>query len=151
MPTLVHVAGGELVALHDIGYGGCVSRRGRLLQRAVLRHATRVTAASEPICALVAEHGVERSECPSASTYSVGPLGARSVGQEGEPAKLVHVATLNRVKDQGLLLRALRLLADRGRDFRLDVVGEDTWSEIQALAAELGVARNPLLRLSDSA
>ena len=53
----------------------------------------------------------------------------------------MHVASLNRVKDQGTLLRALRVLADRGRDFHLDVIGEDTLGgETQALAAELGVA-----------
>jgi glycosyltransferase involved in cell wall biosynthesis len=55
----------------------------------------------------------------------------------------VHVASLNRVKDQGTLLRALRVLADRGLEFQLDVVGEDTLGgRIQALAAAFGVARH---------
>jgi glycosyltransferase involved in cell wall biosynthesis len=54
----------------------------------------------------------------------------------------VHVASLNDVKDQPTLLRALRRLADAGRSFELDVVGEDALGgRIQALAEELGLAR----------
>ena len=143
LPTIVHVAGGELVALEDIGYGGCRSWRGRLLQRAVLRNATRVTAASEPICALVAAHGVEAHRVPLGVDLQRWPTRPPVRRQRGGQPRLVHIASLNRVKDQGTLLRALRVLADRGCDFRLDVVGEDTLGgEIQALAAELDVARH---------
>jgi glycosyltransferase involved in cell wall biosynthesis len=60
--------------------------------------------------------------------------------QREEIARLVHVASLNPVKDQTTLLHALGQLADRGRDFRLDVVGEDTLGgRIQALTVELGL------------
>jgi glycosyltransferase involved in cell wall biosynthesis len=49
---------------------------------------------------------------------------------------------LNHVKDQPTLLHAARRLADAGRGFKLDVVGEDTLGgRIQALAAELGLDR----------
>jgi glycosyltransferase involved in cell wall biosynthesis len=59
-----------------------------------------------------------------------------------EPLRLVHVASLNAVKDQATLLRSLRRLADEGREFHLDVVGEDTLDgRVQAFAAELGLAR----------
>jgi glycosyltransferase involved in cell wall biosynthesis len=143
VPSLVHVAGGELVALDDIEYGGCVSLRGRLLQHAVLRHATAVTAASEPICALVAQYGVQAQRVPLGVDLQRWPLRSPIRRRPGEQPKLVHVASLNRVKDQGTLVRALRVLADRGRDFQLDVVGEDTLAgKIQALAGEFGVARN---------
>jgi glycosyltransferase involved in cell wall biosynthesis len=141
VPSIVHVTGGELVAFADIGYGGCVSWRGRLLQRAVLRRATRITGSSEPTCALIAQHGVRAQRVPLGVDLERWPrrLPARRRGDE--PARLVHVASLNRVKDHGTMLRALRLLADRGYDFRLDVVGEDTLSgETQALAVELGLA-----------
>jgi glycosyltransferase involved in cell wall biosynthesis len=142
VPSIVHVAGGELVALNDIRYGGSVSLRGRVLQRAVLRLATRVTAASAPICALVARHGVQAQRIPLGVDLQRWPLRPPLRRLPGEPLRLVHIASLNRVKDQGTLLRALRVLADRGREFHLDVVGEDTLSgEIQALAAELGMAQ----------
>src|SRR3546814_8082867 len=56
------------------------------------------------------------------------------------PAKLIHVASLNRVKDQATLLRALSILARAGHEFTMDVVGVDTLhGEVQRLAAELGL------------
>jgi hypothetical protein len=51
LPSLVHVAGGELVALHDIGYGGRRKWKGRLREAVVLRGADAVTAASAPVVA----------------------------------------------------------------------------------------------------
>jgi glycosyltransferase involved in cell wall biosynthesis len=54
---------------------------------------------------------------------------------------LIHVASLNRVKDQATLLRALAGLAKSGLRFEMDIVGEDTLSgEIQALASQLGLS-----------
>lgn len=143
IPSIVHVAGGELVAFDDIGYGGSRSLRGRLLQRAVLRSATRVTAASEPLCESIAARGVRAQRVPLGVDLERWPPRCPVPRQPDEQPRLVHVASLNRVKDQGTLLRTLRVLADRGYDFSLDVVGEDTLNgEIQALAAELGVARH---------
>jgi glycosyltransferase involved in cell wall biosynthesis len=58
-----------------------------------------------------------------------------------EPARLIHVASLNRVKDQPTLLRAVAQLAQQPQAFHLDIVGEDTLAgEIQGLARELGLA-----------
>ncbi|RBD38328.1 glycosyltransferase, partial [Xanthomonas oryzae] len=48
-PSVVHIAGGELVALHRIGYGGRRRWRGRLREAVILRLADQVTAASAPI------------------------------------------------------------------------------------------------------
>ena len=54
------------------------------------------------------------------------------------PARLVHVASLNPVKDQSTLLRALASLMRSGVDFEMSVVGEDTLNgSIQSMAAEL--------------
>lgn len=142
LPSFVHVAGGELVALPDIAYGGCASWRGQLLQRTVLRAATEVTAASAAICELVAQHRGHARRIPLGVDLQRWPLRPPRRRQRGAQARLVHVASLNRVKDQGTLLRAARLLAEGGCDFRLDVVGEDVLrGEMQALAAELGLAR----------
>jgi glycosyltransferase involved in cell wall biosynthesis len=46
--------------------------------------------------------------------------------RECGPARLIHVASLNLVKDQETLLRAMGHLRDAGVDFQLDIVGEDT-------------------------
>lgn len=141
VPSVVHVAGGELAALADIGYGGCLSWRGRFLQRAVLRNAAQVTCASAPIAALVAEHGVAARRIPLGVDLSRWPARDPVRRRAGEPARFVHVASLNRVKDQTTLLRAVALLARRRREFRLDVIGEDTLNgEIHTLASELGLA-----------
>ena len=56
------------------------------------------------------------------------------------PARLVHVASLNRVKDQPTLLGGFARLLEGGWDATLDVVGEDTLGgEAERLAADLGV------------
>ena len=140
LPSVVHVTGGELVALTDIGYGGCLSWRGRIRERLVLRGATVVTCTSAPIAELVAERGVQAQRLPLGLDLTRWPLRAPVRRHPDELPRLVHVGSLNPVKDQPTLLRALRRLVDRGRDFRLDVVGEDTLGgSIQALAVELGL------------
>ena len=51
------------------------------------------------------------------------------------------MASLNRVKDQTTLLRALASLMRSGLNFEMNVVGEDTLNgEIQSMAAELGLS-----------
>jgi glycosyltransferase involved in cell wall biosynthesis len=58
----------------------------------------------------------------------------------GRPPRAVHVARLNRIKDQGTLLRAARLVADTLPDFTLDIVGDGPMhDEVHALAADLGL------------
>jgi glycosyltransferase involved in cell wall biosynthesis len=53
---------------------------------------------------------------------------------------LIHVASLNPVKDQSTLLRALAALVDMGVAFRMDIVGVDTLDgEMQRLARQLGL------------
>jgi glycosyltransferase involved in cell wall biosynthesis len=142
VPSAVHVAGGELVGLSDIDYGGCCTWRGRLYQSAVLRFATRVTAPSEMICRLVAHHGVQAQRLPLGVDLDRWPLRQPRARGRDEPPRLVHIASLNRVKDQGTLLRALRVLADREYDFCIDIVGEDILDgEIQALAEDLDLGQ----------
>lgn len=142
VPSVVHVAGGELVTLQDIHYGGCCTWHGRVRERLVLRGATAVTCASQPIVDSIAERGVRAQRLPLGVDLSRWPVRAPVRRSGDEPARLLHVASLNGVKDQATLLRALRRLADAGRSFEVDVVGEDTLDgRIQALAEELGLAR----------
>src|SRR5688572_15271361 len=58
VPSLVHVAGGELVALPAISYGGRLTWRGRAREAVVLRAATAVTAASSPTIDMISRLGV---------------------------------------------------------------------------------------------
>lgn len=142
-PVLVHVAGGELVALRDIRYGGRVRWRGRLDVRIGLAGASRITAASTPMLDAIRRLGYVAQRVPLGVDLQRWPVAPPRPRRPGAPARLVHVASLNHVKDQTTLLRAARGLADRGVDFRLDVAGGDTLGgEVQALAARLGLGRH---------
>ena len=135
IPSLVHLAGGELAALPDIGYGG----RLRLYRRAIdwwpLRNTNIITAASEPIIAQAAALGFSASRVPLGVDLDAWPALSPRARHLDAPARMIHVASLNRVKDQHTLLGAMERLAARQVDFHLDVVGEDTLDgEIQRLA-----------------
>jgi glycosyltransferase involved in cell wall biosynthesis len=75
--------------------------------------------------------GIARNDWP--------PLAPRARGA-GEIARLVQVASLNRVKDIGTTVEAMRLLVSRGRAVSIDFIGEDTLNgEVQGYCARLGL------------
>ncbi|WNL44360.1 glycosyltransferase family 4 protein [Dyella sp. BiH032] len=138
-PGLVHIAGGELVALPAIGYGGRLHWRSRLREAVTLRAATAVTAASAPIIDSLRALGIEAERLPLGVDLEAWPPSLPRTRSEG-PAKLLHVASQNRVKDQPTLLRALAVLAADGKDFRMNLVGVDTLDgAIPRLATQLGL------------
>jgi glycosyltransferase involved in cell wall biosynthesis len=142
IPSVVHVAGGEPVNMSDIRFGGRATWRGRWQEAMVMTGATAVTAASEPELALLAGLGVAARRVPLGVDHARDwPAREPMTRQAGEPARLIHVASLNRVKDQVTLLRALARLAPSHPGLRVDIVGEDTLGgEIQCLARTLDLA-----------
>jgi glycosyltransferase involved in cell wall biosynthesis len=63
-----------------------------------------------------------------------------TIGRSGRPPRAVHVARLNRIKDQPTLLRAARMVADRLPGFTLDIVGDGPMGTVvRPLATELGL------------
>lgn len=139
IPCAVHLAGGEIVALPDIGYGGGGHPLRRWLRRGILRRAAAVTAASQPMIDAAAALGVRATRVPLGVDLNAWPPCAPRRREPGEPARLIHVASLNRVKDSHTLLRALAMLAPR-HDFEIDVVGEDLLGgAVHELARELGL------------
>jgi glycosyltransferase involved in cell wall biosynthesis len=141
IPSLVHVAGGELVALPDIGFGGRLRWRGRIGQRLVLRAASMITAASAPIIEMISQLGLTAERVPLGVDLDTWPARAPVPRPIRKPLRLLQVASLNRVKDQAMLLRALAVLRQRGASFEMDIVGEDTLGgEMQRLADQLGLA-----------
>lgn len=142
IPSIVHVAGGEPVRLPDIGFGGRLRWRGRLQERVVLAAASALTAASAPQLELLAGLGADARRVPlGVDCVQAWPARAPVPRRKDEPARLIHVASLNRVKDQPTLLRALAQLARKQQAFHVDIVGEDTLGgSIQRLAYELGLA-----------
>lgn len=140
IPFVLSLGGGELVAIEDIGYGSQLLLRERLKVKVSLRSAARVTVASGPMAELARRQGVEPVVVPlgiDAAFFSGPPPSTNAM----EPPRLLHVASLNRVKDQATLLRALRRVAHERPDVRLDVVGEDTLGgEVQDTCSSLGLA-----------
>jgi glycosyltransferase involved in cell wall biosynthesis len=141
VPSLVHVAGGEPVALRAISYGGQLTWKGRLREAAVLRAAAGVTVSSGPMLSALARLGITARCVPLGVDLQAWPP-RRPVRRHGcSAAQLIHVASLNRVKDQPTLLRALVSLRERGLSFEMHIVGEDTLAgETQALSERLGLA-----------
>lgn len=142
VPGLVHIAGGELVAMHDIDYGGRRRWTGRLREAVVLRAADAVTAASRPIIDALAALGIRAQRIPlGVDLRAWPPLCPRERGDA--VARLIHVASLNRVKDQRTLLCAMAALARQGVAFRLDMIGVDTLDgEVHRLVRRLSLERH---------
>jgi glycosyltransferase involved in cell wall biosynthesis len=141
IPSLVHVAGGEVAAVPEIGYGGSLRWRGRMRERVVLRTATFVSAPSARIVGSIEALGVRARRIPLGVDLQAWPSRPPAPRMPREAARLIHVGSLNRVKDQATLLHALAALDAAGVPFHMDIVGEDTLGgEIHALAGTLGLA-----------
>lgn len=143
IPTVVSLAGGELVGLAEIGYGARLSWQTRQLVRGSLKRATAVTCASGPMARLAADHGREALLVPLGvpvpEEAAVAPIPVRAAG----PLRLLFVGSLNRVKDPFTLLSALRRVVEADPATVLDVVGEDTLDgEVHRRTAELGLEAN---------
>jgi glycosyltransferase involved in cell wall biosynthesis len=134
-PSVVSLWGGEHTALPAIGYGTQLHMRSRAQTALALKLASCVNAPSRHRMALAARHGVAAEEV----TIGVPPDYFEDVHPAlGPPWQLLHVASLNRVKDQTMLLHAMRRIADAEPRAHLDIVGEDTLNgHLQQLAATL--------------
>jgi glycosyltransferase involved in cell wall biosynthesis len=142
VPSLIHIAGGELVSLPQIGYGGFQTWRGRVREAWVLRAASAITAASAPTIDRLLALGINAHRVPLGVDLNRWP--PRQPVRRGvdQRPKLIHVASLNRVKDQSTLLRALAALQQAGMDFEMQIVGEDTLhGVVHKLSRDLGVAQ----------
>jgi glycosyltransferase involved in cell wall biosynthesis len=127
-PLLLHVTGGDLVALPDIGYGGRLGATGRARVAFALSSAARLTVPSNAIRDDVARLGHVAQRLPIGVDTAAWPPAPPQRRDPDRPVRLLHVASLNRVKDQPTLLRTARRLADVGIAFTLDIAGEDTLS-----------------------
>jgi glycosyltransferase involved in cell wall biosynthesis len=127
-----------MVSLPAIGYGEQRTPRGLHLVHATLRLATRVTAASEAMCDRIRAVGVAPERIVTGVDLArFRPLPCRP---EGPPWRLLHIGSLNRVKDQPTLLKAFQAIRAAEPSAHLDIIGIDTLNgEIQSLAGVLGL------------
>ena len=139
IPAILTLAGGELVTLPEIGYGVQRHWAGRVRVRLACQLSDQVTAATRYMINLAAQKGISAVEIP----LGVHPdwFGSEpGLPEQGPPWRLLHVASLNRVKDQHTLLMAFRQVLAVAPETHLDIIGEDTLGgEIQNLCAELGL------------
>jgi glycosyltransferase involved in cell wall biosynthesis len=138
-PCIMHVAGGELVSMPDIEYGGFLRLRGRASVRTSLALATSITAASEAVRGEIMALGRPSQRLPLG--VDLGRWPPLTPRPRSEPARLIHVGSLNRIKDHAMLLDAAHRLAHGAAEFHLDLVGVDTLGgELQRRAARMGLA-----------
>jgi glycosyltransferase involved in cell wall biosynthesis len=137
VPSVVTCDSGEFVALPDIAYGSQLQVRQRLAFGVTARLASELTVCSEYQARLAAAHGWATRTIPLGVDCSAFVPAHRL---EGPPWRLLHVASLNPVKDHDTLLRAFQMLP-QSTDAHLDIVGEDTLAgAAAALAERLGIS-----------
>jgi glycosyltransferase involved in cell wall biosynthesis len=121
--------------------------RGRAREALTLRAASALTAASAPVIETLSNRGLSALRIPLGVDLTTWPPREPVRRHPTQPARLVHVASLNRVKDQPTLLRALASLVRSGVSFEMDIVGDDTLhGEVQTLAASMGLSERVRFR-----
>jgi glycosyltransferase involved in cell wall biosynthesis len=123
VPVVISFAGNELVSIPAIGYGLGRTRRGRLLRRLIAGAAARLTVPSAYMAALAHDQGFQAELVPWGIDLALAPPGERP--DEGPPWRLLHVASLNTVKDQHTLFLALKEVLAAEPRVHLDLVGAD--------------------------
>ena len=126
VPFVVTLPGGDLASIPEIGYGAQLHWRSRLATRVVLSRASAIIAPSEWLADQARAQGWQPIVCPFGVALDRWPPTPPRKRQPGQPLRLIHVASLNRVKDPFGVLEAMRHLAGQGVDFRLEIIGSDT-------------------------
>jgi glycosyltransferase involved in cell wall biosynthesis len=151
IPSVVTFDSGEFVAFPDLGYGLQRTVSMRLAVRATAALAAATTVCSQYQATLAQRHGTESRIIPfgvdpqrfnrfGTASGRTGEAAQRSPHTEGS-GRLLHVASLNPVKDQATLIRAFAQVLERGLDVTLDIVGEDTTAgRIAEMARQAGAA-----------
>lgn len=140
VPVVLTLPGGDLVALKGIGYGARLTIRGRIWTRLALAAADRLVVQSHWMAEQALAFGRSADVIPFGVALDRWPASAPRRRETDATLRLVHVANLNRVKDQETLLDAMVALRGRGVDFRLDIIGHDTLDgAVQRRCAELGL------------
>lgn len=139
LPSVVSLLGGESAAVESIDYGSLLSRRSTSELRHTCQRASAVTVLSDFQKQQLRRNGFDTD------SFRKIPLGVRSADfpytdrNWTRPWKFVHVANINKVKDQATLLRAFDLIR-RQVDATLKIVGPDYLDgQLTRLASDLGL------------
>ena len=140
IPSVVTCDSGEFVAIPEIKYGSQRTSRGRKAVEEACALATRVHVCTKFMAALALSRDVRTVVIPLTSvTSQAATIASNSRRPHGAPFRIIQVASLSRVKNQRLLIDALKIV--RGKiNAHLDLVGEDTLNgELQKQATMLGL------------
>ena len=141
VPVIVTFAGNEVARLEVIGFGAQLTASGRAITKLAARWARVVTVQSDYMRNLAGEVGIETVRLTlGVSTRDWVPSPPRG-RVAGVPLRIVHVASLNRVKDQSTLLLAMSRLRAMNVAFELSIFGWDTLEgavQRQAAGLDLG-------------
>jgi glycosyltransferase involved in cell wall biosynthesis len=140
IPSVVTCDSGEFVSLPKIKYGSQRTWRGRRAVEEACTLATRVHVCSRFMSALAAQRNIKPAIVPLTSvTSQAATFKPPSRRAPDAPFRLVQVASLSLVKNQRLLIDALKIVREK-IDAKLDLVGEDTLKgALQRHAASIGV------------
>jgi glycosyltransferase involved in cell wall biosynthesis len=140
VPVIATFVGGEVAGVETAGYGAQLTASGRASTKFAARCARVVTVQSDFMRKLAREAGIEAVRLTLGVSTPDWPASPPRRRIAGEPLRILHVASLNRVKDQATLLLAMSHLRAMKVDFELSVFGWDTLAgAVQRQAAELGL------------
>ena len=140
IPSVVTCDSGEFVSFPKIKYGSQRTWRGRRAVREACELATTVHVCTKFMAALAHAQGVHTTIIPLTSVTSQAATITSAFAKRGRTGlRIVQVASLSRVKNQRLLIDALRIVREKV-DAHLDLVGEDTLGgRLQKYAAQIGL------------
>ena len=140
IPSVVTCDSGEFVSIPQIKYGSQRTSRGRKAVDEACALATKVHVCTKYMAALAAERGVRTLIIPLTSvTSQAAAFRSTSRPPADAPFRIIQVASLSHVKNQRLLIDALKIVREK-INAHLDLVGEDTLGgELQKHAASMGL------------
>lgn len=138
VPVVASIGGGELEWLPEISYGGQGTFRSHAVISATVSRAAVVSAPSGYVMQSLTKLRKDALWLPMGVADPFFQVGAPDLN--GSPKRLLHVASLNSVKDQTTLMHAMRNVVNVRADVQLDCIGVDTLEgRIQRLACDLGI------------
>jgi glycosyltransferase involved in cell wall biosynthesis len=140
IPSVVTCDSGEFISMPYIKYGSQRTRSGRKAVRDACTLASTVHVCTSYMGALAALNKVATTVIPLTSvTSEAATIKWPMMRRSGDTFRIVQVASLSAVKNQRLLIDALKIVRKR-IDAHLDLVGEDTLNGVlQKHAEQIGL------------
>ena len=140
IPSVVSLLGAEFVSLPEISYGGQTHERPRRMVAQTTERANALTVASRFMGDLTRAQGLHPEYIP----FGVpDPCFLEGLAADHPPWRLLHVGSINRVKNQSLLLAAMQRVVAVNPDVSLDILGMDTLQgELHSLVDCYSLTRN---------